>query len=82
MGKRGNIQVKNPVVAALLSFFWTGLGQIYNGELFKGLISIIVQIVNIFLMIIIIGFLTFAIVWLWGIYDAYTTAEDINKGLK
>lgn len=29
---------KNPGVAAVLSFFWTGLGQIYNGRIGKGLL--------------------------------------------
>jgi hypothetical protein len=29
--------MRNPGVAAILSFFWPGLGQIYNGELGKGL---------------------------------------------
>ncbi len=27
---------KNPGLAAFLSFFWCGLGQIYNGEIPKG----------------------------------------------
>ncbi len=27
---------KNPGLAAFLSFFWCGLGQIYNGEIRKG----------------------------------------------
>jgi len=27
---------KNPGLAAVLSFFWCGLGQIYNGEILKG----------------------------------------------
>jgi hypothetical protein len=27
---------KNPGLAAILSFFWCGLGQIYNGEIPKG----------------------------------------------
>jgi TM2 domain-containing membrane protein YozV len=27
---------KNPAVAAVLSFFWPGLGQIYNGQIGKG----------------------------------------------
>ena len=31
--------MKNPGVAAVLSFLWTGLGQIYNGQLVKGLIA-------------------------------------------
>jgi TM2 domain-containing membrane protein YozV len=28
---------KNPGVAAILSFFWPGLGQIYNGQIAKGI---------------------------------------------
>src|SRR5580700_1751745 len=33
---------KSPGVAVLLSFFYTGLGQIYNGEVFKGLLMMLV----------------------------------------
>jgi len=28
---------KNPGVAAVLSFFFSGLGQIYNGQILKGI---------------------------------------------
>jgi TM2 domain-containing membrane protein YozV len=31
------IMKKNPGVAAFLSFFWPGLGQIYNGQIAKGI---------------------------------------------
>ena len=72
------IQMKNPGIAAIASFFFAGLGQIYNGEIGKGLLLIIVQTVNVFLMFVIIGFFTYPIVWIYGIYDAYTTAEKIN----
>jgi hypothetical protein len=33
---------KNPGLAAILSFFWCGLGQIYNGEILKGVALMIV----------------------------------------
>jgi TM2 domain-containing membrane protein YozV len=69
---------KNAGLAAVLSFFIPGLGQIYNGEIVKGIIIIIVQIINGFLAAIIVGFITGAIVWIWAIYDAYKTAERIN----
>ena len=36
----------NPGVAAVCSFFFTGLGQIYNGELFKGIILMVIQVVG------------------------------------
>ena len=69
---------KNPGIAAVASFFYAGLGQIYNGEIGKGILLIIVQTINVFLMFLIIGFFTFPIVWIYGIYDAYKTAEKIN----
>jgi TM2 domain-containing membrane protein YozV len=70
---------KNPGIAAVLSVFWTGVGQIYNGQIIKGLILIVVQMINSALMWVLIGFITFPIVWIWGIYDAYKTAERMNK---
>lgn len=70
---------KNPGIAAVLSFFWTGVGQIYNGQLTKGLILVVVQMINSLLMWVLIGFVTFPIVWIWGIWDAYKTAERLNR---
>lgn len=71
--------LRNPGIAAVLSFFWTGVGQIYNGQIVKGIILILVQVVNAFLMIVLIGFITYPIVWIWGMYDAYKTAERMNR---
>lgn len=71
-------QEKNPALAAILSFLINGLGQIYNGEVGKGLIIIGVQIINGLLMFILIGFITAPIVFIWSIYDAYTTAQRLN----
>lgn len=69
---------KNPGLAAVLSFFFTGLGQIYNGQIGKGIGFIIIQVINILLMSVIIGFVTFVGFWIFGIYDAYKSAELIN----
>ena len=71
---------KSPAIAAILSFIWVGLGQIYNGQLGKGLLFIVLQIANCFLFAFVIGLITFPAFWIYGIYDAYTTAEKINKG--
>ncbi|MFZ0926474.1 MAG: hypothetical protein WAN56_11605 [Halobacteriota archaeon] len=46
---------KNPGVAAVLSFFWAGLGQIYNGQIAKGIVLMIVQVMNVLLMFVLIG---------------------------
>ena len=70
--------MKNPGIAAIASFLFAGLGQIYNGEFAKGFIFMGVQVVNIILMFLFIGLLTYPIVWAFGIYDAYKSAERIN----
>ena len=72
---------KNPGVAAVLSFFWCGLGQIYNGNILTGIALIIIQAINVLLMFVVIGFLTFPLFWLVGIVDAYQGAKNINKKL-
>ena len=71
--------MKNPGVAAVLSFFISGLGQIYNGQIVKGLIILGVQVFNAILTVILIGFITGPIVWIWAIYDAYSTAKKLNE---
>lgn len=70
---------KNSGLAAILSFLLPGLGQMYNGEIGKGVLIMVVQFVNFLLMFIIIGFITSPIVLIWAIYDAYKTAERINQ---
>lgn len=69
---------KNPGLAAVLSFFFAGLGQIYNGQITKGIAFVVIQIINAFLMLVLIGFLTFPAFWIWGMIDAYRTAERLN----
>ena len=71
--------VKNAGVAAILSFFFTGAGQIYNGDITKGLCLIIIQIINIILIFFAIGIVTYLITWTYGIYDAYERATKINE---
>lgn len=73
---------KNPGIAALLSFIVTGAGQIYNGEIGKGIGLIVLQVINVVLMAVAIGFITFPVTWGYGIYDAHSTAKKINSGEK
>lgn len=74
--------MKNPGLAAVLSFFFTGLGQIYNGQIGKGVLFMIIQAINFALMYVIIGFITAPLFWIWGMVDAYKTAERINASNK
>lgn len=72
---------KNPGVAAVLSFFFMGLGQIYNGQIGKGVVFIVLYAVSIVLMFVIIGFVTTPILWIWGMVDANKSAQRINVEL-
>ena len=69
---------KNPGLAAVFSFFYMGLGQIYNGQIPKGIAFLIAYSISWLLMALLIGFLTTPILWIYGMYDAYKSAEKIN----
>jgi len=73
---------KNPGLAAVASFFFAGLGQIYNGEISKGILLMIAQVINFCLIFVVIGIITYPITWGYGIWDAYKTAERYNEGLE
>jgi TM2 domain-containing membrane protein YozV len=70
---------KSAGLAAVLSFFWCGLGQIYNGEIAKGVIFIVLFGVSVLTMFILIGWLTTPVLWIWGMVDAYQTSERLNR---
>jgi TM2 domain-containing membrane protein YozV len=67
---------KNPLISLLLSFFFPGLGSVYNGDTVKGVAIYIGTIIGMFLFIV-----PGVIVWIYGMYDAYTTAKKMNEGL-
>jgi len=70
--------MKNPGIAAVLSFFIIGLGQIYNGQIGKGLFLIVAGFLVFLSMFILIGWIIYPVLWIWNIYDAYKTAEKIT----
>ena len=43
---------KNPGLAAVLSFVFNGLGQLYNGQIAKGLVIIFFSAVSILILVI------------------------------
>lgn len=71
---------KSPGLAAVASAIIPGLGQIYNGQILKGIILMILLGFSIALMAVGIGFLTAFIVWIYAVYNAYNKAEKINEG--
>lgn len=72
---------KNPILAAILSFFIVGLGQIYLGLTKKGIILFVAAIISGILMYFIIGWILWLIVWVYAIYDAYNSANKMNRGI-
>ncbi len=69
---------KSSGIAAIASFFIPGLGQIYNGEIGKGILFIIFSFIFFILIFIGIGLILLPLFWVYNIYDAYKTAERIN----
>ncbi len=57
-----------------------GLGQIYNGQIGKGVLMVILGVVFAMLIFVLIGIPLYLILWVYGIYDAYNTAQQINAG--
>lgn len=62
---------KSPGVALLLSFFISGAGQMYNGQVGKGILMLIFTIV---LWFVLLGWT----IWIWSMVDAYSTAKRLN----
>jgi len=56
-----------------------GLGQIYNGQIGKGVVFIILYGISVALMWVVIGFITTPILWIWGMIDANNSAKKINE---
>ncbi len=74
---QGGYQEKNPVLAAILSLVIVGVGQIYNGQIVKGIILLVVTVI---FGLTGIGLIISFIIWVFAIYDAYNTAQRINNG--
>jgi TM2 domain-containing membrane protein YozV len=72
---QGSNPEKNPILALILSFFFSGLGQVYNGETLKGIAIFFGTLIG-YMIFVIPG----VIVWVFGLYDAYTTAKKMNEG--
>jgi len=75
---------ENSEVSALLSAILPGLGQIYNGELFKGLVLIILFAFSLALVFVRIGIATTPLISICAIIDAYNPSalKIVYKTLK
>ncbi len=64
---------KSSFLAALCSFFIPGLGQVYDGETARGVGIFFGTLIGTFIFLI-----PGLIVWLFGVYDAYSIAKKMN----
>ncbi len=72
----------SPGIATILSFLFPGLGHIYLGDIFFGLIIMVLYACSWGLAIL-TAFICSPIpilLWLWSMYDSYNLALKINKG--
>jgi TM2 domain-containing membrane protein YozV len=79
-------------VAIGLSFFIIGAGQVYLGQVGKGVLMFLVGVffpffvggliggLSSFSSGVFAGIVLFVILWGYNVYDAYATAEKINSG--
>ncbi|MFA5332428.1 MAG: zinc ribbon domain-containing protein [Methanoregula sp.] len=66
---------KSTALAVIGSAVFPGLGQVYEGNILRGYIVFLSTFFGFFLFI-----LPGIAVWLYGVYDAYTTAVGMNRG--
>lgn len=72
---------RNPVVAALLSALFPGLGHIYAREIEMGLFFAVSFMLAILSLFVFIGFVLVPAIWLYAIYDAATSAQRRDEEL-
>lgn len=72
----GEIQLKVPAISLILSAFYPGLGQIYNGDKLSKSLLIFFG----FAIGMLFWFIPGILVWIFGMYDAWKKADLIQKG--
>lgn len=73
------VQIKSPLFALFLSALIPGLGQIYNGHTGIGILYVILALISVPLAFILIGYVTYAIIWFIAVITAYTGAQRVNR---
>lgn len=62
---------KSPGIALLLSLLICGVGQMYNGQVAKGILMLIGFVL---LWTVLLGW----VIWIWSMVDAYSTAKQMS----
>jgi TM2 domain-containing membrane protein YozV len=69
------VRHKSAGLAALGSLCFSGLGQVYNGQLRKGVVIFFGTVVGVLLFVV-----PGIIIWIFGVADAWLTAKKMNEG--
>jgi TM2 domain-containing membrane protein YozV len=67
----GEAAAKSPGIALLLSLLICGVGQMYNGQVAKGVLMLLGSLLA---WLILLGW----VIWIWSMVDAYQTAKQMN----
>ncbi|MFT4884914.1 MAG: TM2 domain-containing membrane protein YozV [Natronomonas sp.] len=66
---------RNPLVAAVLSAAFPGLGHIYAREIDTGLFFGVAFLLAVLSLTVLVGFVLVPAIWLYAMYDAAKSAE-------
>lgn len=71
---------KSPGIAVLLSFLFTGAGQLYADQVQRGVLMLIIYVFLFCLMSVTMGVFGILLVpyWIWGMFDANKSALEYN----
>lgn len=72
---------RDPLVAALLSALFPGLGHIYARRIERGLAFALLFLLAMLSLVVVIGFVLVPAVWLYAIYDAAKAADRRDQEL-
>lgn len=88
-----DVKLKDPASAAAMSLLHGGLGQIYNGDIAKGIFLIGAKVIVLIgaVALVVLGHFIVGIaclillwggLWAWGIWDAYQSADRHNRAVQ
>jgi TM2 domain-containing membrane protein YozV len=72
------VAARNPAISLLISFFVPGLGSMINGRVGIGVTILLVYILGYVLILFLIGIPIVIGAWIWGLVDAYQSAQKWN----
>ncbi len=78
------VEYKSPILAAILSWLFIGVGQIYVGQLGRGLTIMFVGFLFVISILVfgLLGLTLLLVLDIWSIFDAYSLAKEYNEDMR